>query len=133
MHQDLSKKSIRESIKSLALGDRQMEAELAVLYYKSICELKERYATGLIGKEVETLRFIRHQYRSTFHLLHLPALGSEVEKSRQILDSQHTSTLSIQASVASVNVLCDQVLAQLRLAYACVEEYDKQVRVEEGF
>lgn len=116
MHQDLSKKSICESIKSLALGDRQMEAELAVLYYKSMYELKERYAAGLIGKDVETLRFIRHKYRSAFHLLHLPALRAEVEKSSQILDSQHTSPLNIQASVASVHALCDLVLAQLRLA-----------------
>ena len=130
MHQDLSKKSIRESIKSLALGDRQMEAELSVLYYKSMYELKERYAAGLTGKDVETLRFIRHKYRSAFHLLHLRALGAEVEKSRQILDSQRTSPLSISGQCACA---VSQVLVQLQLAYACVEEYDKQARVEEGF
>lgn len=112
--------NMQEKILALAMRDKKLEATLAHLYDRSIRELKEAYAKGLNNNDPDMMRFIRHKYRTTFHMLGLTALETEVNSSRR--REQHESQEAAQASIDRVSYLCDEVLSQLRQDYPWLGE-----------
>lgn len=117
MKNNINDKPLREQIYVLSLGDNSMEKDLAVLYYKSIQEIRDKYTAGMVGMDLALIRFINHKSQSTFHTLHLTELADEISYGKHLVVSGENSEQLIQRSVAKVQNLCDQTLAQLRHSY----------------
>lgn len=107
--------NLQEKIRALSMGDDKLEATLVRLYYRSIQELKESYAAALNSKDKNMMRSIRHKYRTTFHMLGLSVLETEVNSS--LYREQPESEEAAEVSIEKVSCLCDEVLSQMGQYY----------------
>jgi hypothetical protein len=62
MKNNVNDKPLREKMHELSMGDSKIEADLAVLYYKNIRQLKEKYTASLLVKDQALIHFINPKY-----------------------------------------------------------------------
>jgi PAS domain S-box-containing protein len=110
-----------EQIYRMAEGDKQFIQEMLDACLNNIAELQGAYTLSMHNKNIDGLRNSIHKFKSMLHLLNLAELHDLLEKSKEALQTNHTTGEAVSRLIKQTEEECLWVKSELARCKATQE------------
>jgi hypothetical protein len=100
-------------LQELSDGDKEFHQELTLALFKSLLELKDKYHSSSLNKDIEGIKAIRHKIKPTLILFEITLLQNIIAEGKLVLEESGFSS-AFDLHLLNFNAGLDKTISELK-------------------